>query len=122
MRGILLLISHEDAEGGESRLSTTPMDLLADTDAEQPRYDTTLEEALEHLKGHERANIQFDLDSAAGEAEAGEVTMLRQNLAEVDALTWPSQPNAQGHYALDSVWCMGLEEDGMQYRFVPISI
>jgi hypothetical protein len=128
MRGILVMITNitDDGEPTDHPV-VTPMDLNANVDlgdeAAPPRFGCTPDEALDHVKGHERANVEFDMDCAEsqGDVDAGTIAANQRKLADIDALAWPEAPNGEGHLALDSVWCLGLAEEGIEYRFMPIT-
>lgn len=122
MRGLLILVTIADGADHDLGTSFTPLNLLEGSDGGFQRFETTKDEALSHLKGLERTNVHFDMDAGEGEIDATEDAMHKANLVAIDALAWPSEPNAEGHYALDSVWALGLDEDGMQYRFVPMPV
>lgn len=117
MRGILILLAPADEEKGETSPSFSVMRDVNCAD-DEPRCETTLEAALARVKGHERANVQFDMDC---DDDAEFANDNHRKLTQIETLAWPSQPNALGHYALDSIWGLGLAEDGLEYRFVPIA-
>ena len=128
MRGILVMITNVDDDGEPTpNPVVTPMNLNANTYVEdepaQARFDCTPDEALAHVKGHERANVEFDMEyrPSQDDEDAATVADNQRKLADIDALAWPDAPNADGHLALDSVWCLGLSEEGIEYRFMPIS-
>lgn len=128
MRGILVMVTkiNDDGEPTDHPV-VTPMDLNANVyhgdEAMAPGYGCTPDQALDHVKGHERANVEFDMDSAssADEDDADTVAANQRKLVDIDAMAWPDARNGDGHLALDSVWCLGLDEEGIEYRFMPIS-
>lgn len=128
MRGILVMITNitDDGEPTPNPV-VTPMNLNANVYVEDEpataRFDCTPDEALAHVKAHERANVGFDMDCAEsqGDVDADAAADNQRKLTEIDALAWPDVPNGDGHLALDSVWCLGLSEEGIEYRFMPVT-
>lgn len=106
--GLLISVSRFDAEGNECE--TPQIEVL--------QAQIGKEAALDEVKKAERADIHFDLMSA----EDDERPIYEARLAEVEKLEWPLRTNADGQWAIGSVNQLGLDEDGFEYRFVPVTL
>lgn len=117
MRGILVMITNVDEDGNRARHeNVTPVDMAAGKGS-PPRFGCSAEEALDRVKEMQRADVEFDMGGAGPQ----EAAVLRGTIVTIEALEWPAQPTGQGHYTLESAYSGGLGDDGVEYRFLPIS-
>lgn len=86
-----------------------------------PPGGVTPSRALQIVKEHEAVNVAFDLAYAEADEIASWQKFAQEALEEIANLEW-GQPNDIGELRLNSVWSGGLNEGGIQYRFVPAAV
>lgn len=104
--GILMCIN-APGEEGEDRIGIEAVDVTA-------------EQALQHVRSAELHNIGFDRQFAVNDNDIESISHFDKLESEAKTLAWPEAVNENGQFVLPSTWAGGLDDDGMEWRFVPV--
>lgn len=87
----------------------------SDGDVEFALANVTPAQALEHVLAAERREIEFDRSTA----DATDRLHYDGLLAQLDTAAWST--DASGNLFIPSIWDGGIEEEGTEWRFLPVS-
>jgi hypothetical protein len=119
LAGVLAVVRTITNHGDADTLVVEPIDLdaLEPGQGEDEIFTNNLLGALNFVRKSEADNLSCDLGIVSREMRQE----LEADLEKVKVLSW-GEPNASGHYVIDSVWAGGELKEGFQWRFLPVAL
>jgi hypothetical protein len=119
LAGVLVVVRTITNFGDADTLAVEPIDLdvIEPGQGEDEIFTNNMLGALNYVRKMEADNLSCDLGILSRDMRHE----IEADIERVKVLSW-GEPNASGHYVIDSIWAGGELKEGFQWRFLPITL